>query len=136
MLALDAAHESVAYACAPFARDMNAKQICNAEVLAAFVALVKEACLERGHNGAATLRETLKRSALLVTEQCDIGQDHGLVLLQFVCKQILFVEEVEEEAAFNERVVDSMDVPHWIAQVSGPIEVLRMLPHHHGDVSN
>ena len=63
MLPFNAPHETVANSRALFTGYVNAHQICNAEVLAALVALIEKTGLEGGHDRTATFCESLEGRA-------------------------------------------------------------------------
>ncbi len=46
------------------------------------------------------------------------------------------MKKIEKETAFDERVVDAVNVPHRVAHLIGAIEPLRALAHDHGDIGN
>jgi hypothetical protein len=75
------------------------------------------------------LGKYLQRSALCIAQERD-----GLVLLQPVRQQIVFMDDVEQKPTFKQSKTETMDVHHGISKLHGSIEALGTLAHHHSNV--
>ena len=104
MLLLDAGQVGVADRADDVAGLPNAEHIGQAEIGSALVALVVQAGLERGQQRAAGIHVGAQLAALLVAEQGGVGQQQRGVFRQVLGRELVFVHEIEEEAAFEQGV--------------------------------
>ena len=110
MLLFDARQVRVAVGADDLARLMDAEDVRQAEVGAAFVVLVKHAGLEGGQQRASAVYISAQLPALPVAEQGRVGKQQCRILLQILRRHFLFVHEIEEKAAFQQGVVHAVHI--------------------------
>jgi hypothetical protein len=132
--AFDAREKSVSSRGLGSAGILNAENIGDSEIGAAFILLCVHAGFKRGEKGTAARDEIAELLALGVTEQRDIRQEQDIVVLEVIGGEIVFMHEVEWESAFEQRVVEAL---HGLGAVSfsrGLIKQLGSLSHHDCDI--
>src|SRR5581483_5147953 len=109
---------------------LNAEDIRQTEVRSHAVVFVIEAGLKGGEKRSATFDEGAKLIALRVAEQSYVGQDERRIFLQMRCVHAIFMHEIEEKTAFEQRIVHAMQkLLHGRVRLRF-VEKMRALAHH------
>src|SRR4029453_6284885 len=75
-------------------------------------------------------------TALLIAEQSDVRQDQSRVLRQLGWRKLLFLDEVEQEPALQQRVVHAVDVLLQRRSPRRGVKEMRPLAHENGDAGD
>src|SRR4051812_49059532 len=136
MLPLDTSIVAVADRSDDFTVLSDPQNVSETEIVPALISLGIHAGFERRKQRATGAHVGFQLSALLIAEESRVGQDQGFVFPEILRAEVVFVDELEKEAAFEQGIVDAVDVLLSAALVWRFVEQLSALAHYDAEICN